>query len=221
MLLQFTHGGVAACYDVFQAVIDLFLCPAQALNILRPFKIARGNPSGVCEDVWDDRDPSFVQDFVGWGSVGALAASMMAFAWTFCATIGREHSAERRRNEDVRRHHENLLVGNVRNTVGRRIAQADGASARNPLTRYVKAFGDCDPARGIAYRNDLCAQSMRKHRNEPADVAEALDRDLSTFKRRAAVFEELFSHKDDSSACRSLAAFAAMEVERLAGDSRR
>jgi len=71
MLLQLPDGRVAACHDMLQPLIDLFLRPAQALNILRPLEIANGDTSRVGEDVWDDRDPTFVQDFVGFRIGGA------------------------------------------------------------------------------------------------------------------------------------------------------
>ena len=137
------------------------------------------------------------EDFIAWGSVGALAASMMAFAWTFCAISGvsTPPSAAGTRMSPASR---GPPRWKCEKHDRRRIPQADGASARNPLTRYVKAFRECDSARGIAHGNDLCVQSMRKHSNVPADVAKALNGDLSTFKRRAAVFEELFRNKDDS-----------------------
>ena len=128
MLLQFPHSGVAARHDVFQALIDLFLSPSQALNILRPFKITYGHPSRVGEDVWDDWNSSLIEDFIGLGVGGRIRGFDNGLRLDILGNIRREHSAERRRNKDVRPHHENLLIGNVRDMVAiifrKRAAQA-------------------------------------------------------------------------------------------------
>ena len=62
---------------------------------------------------------------------------------------------------------------------------------------------------------------MRKDRDEPADVAETLDRDAGAFQGRAAILQELFRHENDAASGRSFAALAAMKVERFAGHNGR
>ncbi len=113
MLFQFPHCGVAAGHDVLQAVINLFLSPSQALNVLRPFEIARGHTPRVREDVWDDRDPTSIQNLIRFGIGGRVGSLDDRLRLDTTRDLRREHSTERRRNEDVRGRHENFFVGNV------------------------------------------------------------------------------------------------------------
>ncbi len=86
---------------------------------------------------------------------------------------------------------------------------------------YVKALGMRDPAGRVAYGNDLCAELMRKNCDEPAYVAEALDRDAGAFQCRAAIFQELFRNENDAATGRSFSTLAAVQVERFAGHNGR
>ena len=187
MLLQFPDGRVAACHDMLQALIDLFLRPAQALNILRPFKIANGDTSRVGEDVRDDRDPTFVQDFVGFRIGGRIGSFDNGFRLDISRDFGSDHSAERCRDEDICRRREDLLVGNVRDPFsiifGERTAQTREVRQR----RYLNAFRICNPARGIADGNDPGAKLMGESCDKPADVAETLNGNVGAFQSRAAI----------------------------------
>src|SRR5579863_7718 len=61
-------------HDGFELFVDNRLLPEIALAVLYPFKVGRGDATGVTQDVGDDEDSLVGEDFVGGCGGGAVGA---------------------------------------------------------------------------------------------------------------------------------------------------
>ena len=103
-------SGEAALDDLLQARVDLFLVPAEVLEVLHPLEVGDDHAACVAEHVWCDVDALVAEDLVGLRCGRGVRALEQDLAVERVGVVLVDCSTERGRDQHVALGLEELLL---------------------------------------------------------------------------------------------------------------
>src|SRR4029077_1712472 len=205
-------------HHVLQAFIHFALAPEKTLAILHPLEVADGDATSITENVPDDEDSLFFDDWVGVGSGWAVSALAQDFAFDAVSVFRGDLIFSGSGNKNLAGMEKDLLRAHLlapAGKIGKRLALAV-----DPFDE----FGDVETsfviksAVNIRDADDFIARLVHQVGSLRADVTKTLDNDARAVTLHAEFLNCLVAADHKAAAGRFGAALGATEFKWLACD---